>query len=120
MIFNFTETTRFFFFCKPVDMRKGIHSLYHLVKTSGKMDALNGDGYVFMGRTRKLIKILRWQKEGFVLYNKKLELGSYTLPKQLSEDPFYELERDILDQMVCDIKHKSCVNELRLKARLTL
>ncbi len=77
MIFNFTEDTRFYFFCESVDMRKGIHSLYHLVKISGNMNALNGDGYVFIGKTRKSIKVLRWQREGFVLYNKKLELGCY-------------------------------------------
>ena len=120
MIFNFTKQTRFYFYREPVDMRKGIHSLYHLVKTSGNMDALNGDGYVFIGRTRKSIKVLRWQKEGFVLYNKKLELGCYTLPQQLREGAFFELERDILDKMVNAIKHKSNSNELRLKAQATL
>jgi len=120
MIFNFTETTRYYFFGEPVDMRKGIHSLYHLVKTSANTDALNGDGYVFIGRTRKSLKILRWQKEGFVLYNKKLELGCYTLPQQFSEGTFFELERDILDQMVNAIRHKSSFGELRLKAQLSL
>lgn len=119
MIFNFTDTTRFYFFREPVDMRKGIHSLYHLVKTSGNMDALNGDGYVFIGRTRKSIKVLRWQKEGFVLYNKKLELGRYSLPQQVSDTSFFEVESDILDQMVNKIKHKSNSNELRLKAMTT-
>lgn len=120
MIFNFTDQTRFYFFREPVDMRKGIHSLYHLVKTSGKMNALNGDGYVFIGRTRKSMKVLRWQKEGFVLYNKKLELGCYTLPQQLCDEAFFELEHDVLDKMVNAIKHKSNSNELRLKAQLTL
>lgn len=120
MIFNFTTHTRFYFYRESVDMRKGIHSLYHLVKTSGNMDALNGDGYVFIGRTRKSIKILRWQKEGFVLYNKKLELGCYSLPQQLSESAFSELEKDILDKMVNEVKHKSSFNELRQKARITL
>lgn len=120
MIFNFTDQTRFYFFREPVDMRKGIHSLYYMVKTSGKMNALNGDGYVFIGRTRKSMKILRWQKEGFVLYNKKLELGCYALPQQLCDEAFFELERDVLDTMVNAIKHKSSSNELRLKAQLTL
>lgn len=119
MIFNFTDTTRFYFYCEPVDMRKGIHSLYQLVKTRGKMDALNGNGYVFIGRTRKSIKILRWQKEGFVLYSKKLELGYYSLPQQVSDAPFFEVKSTFLDQIVNTIKHKSTSNELRLKAMLT-
>jgi len=119
MIFNFTDTTRFYFFCEPVDMRKGIHSLYHLVKTSGKMDALNGDGYVFIGKTRKSIKVLRWQNEGFVLYNKKLELGCFSLPQQAGDTSFFKVERAVLDQIVNTIKHKSNSNELRLKAILS-
>jgi transposase len=120
MIFNFSDTTRFYFFHKPVDMRKGIHSLYQLVKTAGKMDALNGNGYVFVGRTRKSLKILRWQKEGFILYNKKLELGCYTLPQQVSDVSFFEVDSAIIDQIVTSIKHKSNSNELRSKVSITI
>jgi transposase len=119
MIFNFNDTTRFYFYHEPVDMRKGIHSLYHLVKTSGNINALNGDGFVFVGRTRKSIKILRWQKEGFVLYCKKLELGCYSLPKQVGDTSFFELQSTLLDQIVNTIKHKRNSNELRLNAMLT-
>ncbi len=118
MIFNFTDSTRFYFFREPVDMRKGIHSLYHLVKITGKMDALSGNGFIFIGRSRKSLKVLRWQKEGFVLYNKKLELGCYSLPKQSGDASFFELESGIVDQIVNTIKHKSNSNELRLKAML--
>ncbi|WP_320167964.1 IS66 family insertion sequence element accessory protein TnpB [Mangrovibacterium marinum] len=118
MIFNFNDTTRFYFYREPVDMRKGIHSLYHLIKTTGNLDALNGDGYVFIGRTRKSLKVLRWQKEGFVLYNKKLELGRYSLPRQVGNTSFFEIENAILDQIVNSIKQKSNSNELHLKAML--
>ncbi len=31
--FRFTETTRHYFYYEPVDMRKGIHSLYQMIKT---------------------------------------------------------------------------------------
>ena len=119
MIFNFNDTTRFYFYREPVDMRKGIHSLYHLIKTAGNMDALNGDGYVFIGRTRKSLKVLRWQKAGFVLYNKKLELGRYSLPRQVGDASFFEVESALLDQIVNTIKQKSNSNELRSKAMLS-
>jgi transposase len=120
MIFNFTDQTRFYFYHEAIDMRKGIHSLYNLVKTSSSLDVLNGDGYVFIGRTRKTIKVLRWQKEGFVLYNKKLELGRYSLPQRISDDAFYELDQKKLDKIVNAIKHKSSSNQLRTHAQLTL
>lgn len=120
MIFNFPDTTRFHLFGEPVDMRKGIHSLYHLVQSTESFDALNGDGFVFIGRTRKSIKILRWQKEGFVLYYKKLELGRYTLPSKICDGPFSELQSSIIDNMISTVKHRSCSNELRRKIAATL
>lgn len=120
MIFNFTSNTRFFIFQDSVDMRKGIHSLYHLVQGAKKMNALSGDSFVFIGRNRKTIKILRWQKEGFVLYYKKLELGRYSLPRTIEGEVFIEAKSDIIDHLVNVIKHKSTSNELRTKALLTI
>ena len=120
MIFNFTDTTRFYLFCDPVDIRKGIHSLYHLVQTTKKIDALSGDSFVFIGRTRKSIKVLRWQKDGFVLYYKKLELGRYSLPHQVGDGLFFEVKSDIIDHMVNIVKHRSSSNELRRKVIITL
>lgn len=120
MIFNFTNNTNFYLFYAPVDMRKGIHSLYHLVKTFGKMDALSGDAYIFIARNRKSIKILRWQKEGFVLYHKKLELGRYTLPPKFDDEPFPQVKSATIDHLVRLIKHKSGTNELRQKVLSTL
>ena len=118
MIFNFSTKTRFYIFRDSVDMRKGIHSLYHLVQGAKEMNALSGDSFVFIGRNRKSIKILRWQKEGFVLYYKKLELGRYCLPDIVEGTMFFEVKRDVIDHLVNVVKHKSTSNELRTKALL--
>ncbi len=120
MIFEFTDATRYYFYHEPVDMRKGIHSLCQMVKTIGRLDAFKGDCYIFMGKIRKFIKIPCWQREGFVLYNKKLELGRYYLPFPLNEDAFFEVESDVLHQIIHAIKHKSSSNELRQKVMLSL
>lgn len=120
MIFNFNSNTRFYIFSDSVDMRKGIHSLYHLVQGAKTMNALSGDSFVFISKNRKSVKILRWQKEGFVLYYKKLELGCYSIPSTKVEELFFEAESDTIDHLVNVIKHKSTFNELRTKAMLTL
>lgn len=120
MIFNFTESTRFYIFREPVDMRKGIHSLYHLVQKVKEMDVLSGDCFVFIGRTRKSLKVLRWHKEGFILYYKKLELGQYTLLHRVADQSFSEVESDAIDNIVNNVKHRSCPNALRQKAMLTI
>ena len=120
MIFNFSNNTRFYIFGDSVDMRKGIHSLYHLVQGVKEMNALSGNSFVFIGKNRKSIKILRWQKEGFVLYYKKLELGRYTLPHTVEDGVFFEADSDIVDTLVNVVKHKSTSNELRTEVLLTL
>jgi transposase len=48
-------------------------------------DALSGDVYIFIGKSRNKIKLLVWEKGGFVLYYKRLESGTFHLPK-LQED----------------------------------
>ena len=63
-----------------VDMRKGIYSLYHLVKSDMGRNPLSGEVFLFLGKTRGMIKILHWQKDGFMLYTKKLERGTFEVP----------------------------------------
>ena len=120
MIFNFTNDTRFYIFQDSVDMRKGIHSLYHIVQGAKDMNALSGDSFVFIGKNCKSIKILRWQKEGFVLYYKKLELGQYSLSGTSGSKSFFEAKTDIVDRLVNVIMHKSTSNELRTRAMLNI
>lgn len=120
MVFNFSETTRFYCHSKSVDMRKGIHSLYSIIKTNSEFNALSGDAYIFISASRKSVKVIRWHNEGFILYHKKLELGSYTLPQQSSDDSFFELKSIAFDHLVCSVKHKSVGGELKRSILLSL
>lgn len=120
MVFNFTDTTRFYCYSESVDMRKGIHSLYAIIKTSIEHNALNGDAYIFISSSRKSVKVIRWHNEGFILYHKKLELGLYILPRQSSNSSFFELESTSFDHLICSVKHKSVGDELKRAILLTL
>ena len=68
MVLNFSETTRFYCYSDSVDMRKGIHSLYSIIKTRSEFNALSGDAYIFISASRKSVKVIRWHNEGFILY----------------------------------------------------
>ena len=35
----------------------------------------NGKVYVFVGKTRKVMKLLHWERGGYVMYYKRLETG---------------------------------------------
>lgn len=95
-------------------MRKGVYSLYHLIQQSGKFSALKGDYFVFMGATRKSVKILWWHKNGFAMYYKRLELGCFTPPRLCGDDAFREFKASEVECMLDQVRHRSVGSELRL------
>jgi transposase len=63
------------------DMRRGMNSLALQVQEALKRDPHGGDLYVFRGRSGKLIKILRHDGLGMLLYAKRLERGRFVWPQ---------------------------------------
>ena len=61
-------------------MRKGFDGLSGLVKSGLGRDPLSGDVFVFVNRRRTHIKLLVWDRTGFVVYYKRLERGTFQLP----------------------------------------
>ena len=63
-----------------VDMRNGIDGLRALVEGALKKDPYAGHLFVFIGKSKDKVKILFWDRNGFVLYLKRLERGRFQLP----------------------------------------
>ncbi len=63
-----------------VDMRNGIDGLRRMVEGTLKKDPYEGHLFVFVGKAKDKIKILFWDRGGFVLYLKRLERGRFQLP----------------------------------------
>jgi len=62
------------FLClEPVDFRKGMLSLAALVEGELEMDPFSTRLYVFTNRRKNGVKILYWEKNGFCLWQKRLE-----------------------------------------------
>jgi transposase len=61
-------------------MRKGFDSLHGLVTQQMQLYALNGSVYIFINKKRNQVKLLHWEGDGFALYYKRLEKGTYELP----------------------------------------
>ena len=81
-----------YFICPGTDMRRGIYSLYGQVKTVMCRNPLSGEVYLFMGKHRDTVKILHWEKDGFVLYTRKLERGTFEVPCYNSASGSYEIQ----------------------------
>ena len=73
-------SVRIYFATELVDMRNGIDGLRAVVETALKKDAYQGHLFVFVGKAKDKVKILFWDRNGFVLYLKRLERGRFQLP----------------------------------------
>lgn len=61
-------------------MRKGFDSLSGIVASHMQLNALDGSVFIFINKKRDQIKLLLWEGDGFALYHKRLEKGTYELP----------------------------------------
>ena len=64
----------------PTDMRKGFDTLAALVSEHLGRDPLSGDLFLFLSRGRDRIKALLWEADGFTIWYRRLEAGTYRLP----------------------------------------
>jgi len=62
-------------------MRKGFDGLSGLVKDQMGANPLDGSVYLFVNRRRDRLKMLVWESGGFMLYYKRLERGTFQIPK---------------------------------------
>jgi transposase len=70
---------RIFLFQSPVDMRKGVEGLGSLVEKSFAGELLSGAYFVFVNKGKDRMKVLYWDNDGFAIWWKRLEKGSFRL-----------------------------------------
>lgn len=77
---SLSSGSRYYLWREPVDMRKSFDGLHGLVTGRMGRDALSGEVFIFMNRRRDQVKMLVWDRSGFVIYYKRLERGRFELP----------------------------------------
>jgi transposase len=79
-VLNIGTTGIIYVAVEPQDGRKGIDGLAGVVRTTLGRDPGSGDLFVFKNRRGDKLKILAWMGDGFALYLRRLEKGTFAFP----------------------------------------
>lgn len=77
---------------EPVDFRNGIDGLVAVCRRQLQADPMTGALFIFTARNRKSIKILAYDGQGFILYQKRLSAGRFGWWPQGGEGPVLALD----------------------------
>lgn len=101
------SSVRYFLYRHQTDMRKGFDGLSGLVRNELGQDPLSGDVFIFVNRRANQVKLLLWEGDGFSLYYKRLERGTYELPSPSDQSACIALRSDELMLILQGIALKS-------------
>lgn len=74
-MFTLNASNTFYLCCESTDLRKGFNTLVGNIQNRSCLNPLDGSVYIFLNRARNTLKLLQWERDGFVIYHKRLEAG---------------------------------------------
>jgi transposase len=86
-----STSTRIWLATQPADMRCGFDRLAELARVVTNQNPMDGHLFLFRSRGGDRLKMLLWEKDGFVLRYKRLEEGVFKLPRIEPEQKSVEL-----------------------------
>jgi transposase len=79
-VFNLSPSVRIFVSTKPIDMRRSFDGLFELVQSTIQQDPYSGHIFLFRSRRGNVIKSLWWDLDGWAIFAKRLEVGTFRFP----------------------------------------
>jgi len=99
-------SVRVYLATSPCDMRRSFDGLHALVNGVLQMDAFAGHLFVFGNKRRDRVKILYWDRDGFAVWAKRLEEGTYAMPFSESGEVRQEITAQELGALLSGIDLK--------------
>src|ERR1044072_4578615 len=81
---SLSPATRYLLYARPTVIRKSFDALSGIIRNELGRDPLTGEVFVFLSKRRTHIKLQQWEADGFGLYYKRLEKGTFELPAAAS------------------------------------
>jgi len=95
---------KIYFASKPIDFRMSINSLSEMVQENKNTTIFDGSIYVFYNKHKDKIKCLFWDKNGFVLYYKKLMNTKFKI--KLMNGDLNNITADELEYIISGVEKK--------------
>lgn len=107
MFYTIKRETEIYLSKESIDFRKGINGLSQEVALQIRRDPLSGHLFVFINRYKNKIKILYWDRNGFCMWQKRLEKNKFFWPKHMSDNNEIILTREQLKWLLegYNLKH---------------
>jgi len=67
---------------EPIDMRKSFDGLAGVASKQLDENPLSGTLFVFFNKNRSMVKMLFWDHGGFAIIAKRLEKGTFQIPRK--------------------------------------
>ena len=80
---SFPSVVRIYLCCQPTDMRRSFDGLAYMVREIIGQDPLSGHVFVFRNKRGNMLKLLYWDRDGFVIWYKRLEKGTFSWPDHI-------------------------------------
>lgn len=113
---NLAHNTCIYLHVPPTDMRKSFDGLTGLVRAVFKTDPLDGSWFLFFNRHRDRVKILCWDGDGWVLFYKRLETGTFEKLCAIDDAATLELDATQLTLLLRGVSISSAKRRPRFSA----
>ena len=83
---SFPSAVKIYLCKEPTDMRRSFDSLAMMVREIIKQNPLSGYLFVFRNKRGNCIKLLYWDRDGYAIWYKRLEKGTFNVSVDITED----------------------------------
>jgi transposase len=97
---TYLTDARIFFCLTPTKMTYSFDSLMNQAEKIFARNPLSGHLFLFLNRDRDRIKILFWDQDGFCIWYKRLEAGTFQLPSATGNEQGIELDEGQLYRLL--------------------
>ena len=96
-------------------MRRSFDGLHALVRDHLQLDPFAGYLYLFANKRRDRLKILYWDRDGFAIWAKRLEAGTYAIPCGEAGSQRFEISVEELGTLLSGINLSNATRRKRYR-----